>query len=122
MVAERNRVLTISTKMQVPGNIHTGTFNETYFMNDSNWKLLINNDINKWRKYFNWMIGIPEGHTILLIRYEDLKTNVINEMRKILDFLHFKTTGTHMMTYACTFIICSPSFPPNLYLVYSLAV
>ena len=97
MVAERNRELTLSTKMQVSGNLHTGTFNETYFMNDSNWKLFIKNDINKWSYYFKWMFDIPEGHTILLIRYEDLKTNLIKEMRKILDFLHFKTTGIQIM-------------------------
>ena len=103
MVAERNRRLTLSTKMQVSGNLHTSTFNETYFMNDSNWKLFIKNHINKWCYYFKWMFDIPEGHTSLLIRYEDLKTNLIKEIRKILDFLHFKTTGIQMMPCSCTF-------------------
>ena len=77
-----NRKLTFSSKVNVAGNMHTGTFNETYFMKNLNWKDFIKTWIAKWKKYFNWTINIPEGHTILVIRYEDLKNNVINGMRK----------------------------------------
>ena len=103
IVSEKNRLLTVNSNMNVAGNMHTGTFNETFFMNNLKWKKFVNDNINRWRGYFNWMINIPKGHTILVIRYEDLKDNVITEMRKILDFLHYKTIGIYMMTYACTF-------------------
>ena len=93
MVAEWSRRLTAHQKVQGLGNSHIDVYNQTYFMNNLKWKKFVKAQIAQWKKFFNWMIDIPEGHTILLIHYEDLKINLTNEMRKILDFVHYKITG-----------------------------
>ena len=93
MVAEWSRRLTAYQKVQVSGNSHIDVYNQIYFMNNIRWKKFVKDHIAQWMKFFNWMIDIPEGHTILPIRYEDLKINLTNEIGNILDFIHYKITG-----------------------------
>ena len=51
--------------------------------------------------YFDWMVDIPEGHTLLLVRYEDLKANVTKEVKRMLEFLHYRDTGLYVCVYVC---------------------
>ena len=62
-------------------------------MNQRDGKEYIKTHITKWVRYFDWMVDIPEGHTLLLVRYEDLKANVTKEVKRMLEFLHYRDTG-----------------------------
>ena len=94
LVSEWNRQI-ISKFKELPKseNPHVDVHNQTYFMDNLMWQQYVYGYITKWKKFFNWMVDIPEGHTILPIRYEDMKQNMTNEMRKVLKFLHYETTG-----------------------------
>ena len=94
LVSEWNRKIASKYK-EIPnsGNSHVDVHNQTYFMDNLMWQHFVYQYTAQWKRFFNWMVDIPEGHTILLIRYEDLKQNITNEMRKVLKFLHYETTG-----------------------------
>ena len=71
-------------------------------MNHLDWKKYIKTRITKWVRYFDWMVDIPEGHTLLFVRYEDLKANVTKEVKRMLEFLHYRDTGL----YVCCMYVC----------------
>ena len=82
LVAEWNRLL--SSKYHIRrqfGMQHTESHNRTFFMNHRDWKKHIKTYITKWMRYFDWMVDIPEGHALLLVRYVYLKVNVIKEVK-----------------------------------------
>ena len=83
------------------GMQHTENHKQTFFMNHRDWKKHIETCITKWMRYFDWMVDIPEGHTLLLVRYEDLKANVTKEVKRMLEFLHYRDTGLYVCVYVC---------------------
>ena len=83
------------------GMQHTESHNQTFFMNHHAWKKYIKTRITKWVRYFDWMVDIPKGHTLLLVRYEDLKANVTKEVKRMLEFLHYRDTGQYVCVYLC---------------------
>lgn len=41
-----------------------------------------------WVDYFKWMVdGRRSGHPVLVVRYEDLKSDLLTQMKRILHFL-----------------------------------
>ena len=47
--------------------------------------------IKQWSGYFHvWLAdGISKGHPILVVRYEDLKSDTAKEVKRMLEFLQF---------------------------------
>jgi len=44
----------------------------------------------RWKEMIdNWIIQSKPQHPVLVVRYEDVKTKPISEVKRILDFLHF---------------------------------
>lgn len=44
----------------------------------------------RWKEMIdNWIIQSKPQHPVLVVRYEDVKTKPISEVKHILDFLHF---------------------------------
>ena len=88
------------------GMQHTENHKQTFFMNHLDWKEYIKTRITMWMRYFDWMVDIPEGHTLLLVHYEDLKANVTKEVKRMLEFLHYRDTGMYVCVYVCVHYIC----------------
>ena len=45
-----------------------------------------------WKVHFDWLLKRPKDHNIILVRYEDLKQDLLREMERILTFLQFPYT------------------------------
>ena len=63
-------------------------FLETY----SRWTNFVEDQIQRWKVHFDWLLKCPSDRDIILVRYEDLKNDLVDEMGKILTFLHFPYT------------------------------
>ena len=95
LVSEFNRRISGNRIIRL-NNSHTQDHDQIYFLGSKNWKKFIRNSILKWKLLFNWTVDIPEGHDILVVRYEDLKANVTKEVKRMMNFLHYKPRGKNV--------------------------
>ena len=61
---------------------------ETY----SHWTKFVKEQAKHWKVHFDWLLKRPDDRDIILVRYEDLKQDLLHEMERILAFLHFPYT------------------------------
>ena len=61
---------------------------ETY----SRWTKFVEEQAKRWKVHFDWLLKCPDDRDIILVRYEDLKQDLLHEMERILTFLHFPYT------------------------------
>ena len=52
------------------------------------WMAFVERQIERWNNHFDWLFKCPRNHDIMLVRYEDLKSQLVDEMERILKFLH----------------------------------
>ena len=56
---------------------------------NTKWDKFVTGMIEVWQKYFsNWMLN-NESRPVLVVRFEDLKTDLIGQVKRMLDFLKF---------------------------------
>ncbi|XP_064407357.1 WSCD family member CG9164-like [Halichondria panicea] len=68
---------------------HTGATNPKYFSTNKNWDTFVRRESKQWSKYFRtWMVE-SHDHPTMLVRYEDLKVDLVSNVEKMLDFLSF---------------------------------
>lgn len=54
------------------------------------WTNFLDNYLRKWKKRLvNWVLNNHTNHPVHVVNYEDLKSDTVGEVEKILDFLHF---------------------------------
>ena len=59
----------------------------TYTGENRAWNVFVKTKIKKWQYYFmGWLIG-GKGHPVLVVRYEDLKTDSFSQVKRMLEFL-----------------------------------
>ena len=69
-------------------NQHNSFLAETY----SHWTKFVEKQTERWKIYFDWLLKHPADLNIILVRYEDLKENLLHEIERVLTFLHFPYT------------------------------
>ena len=56
---------------------------------NTEWDKVVTSRIEVWQKYFsNWILN-SESRPVLVVRFEDLKTDLIGQVKRMLDFLKF---------------------------------
>ncbi len=51
------------------------------------WNIFVKTKIKKWQGHFvSWLLN-NDGHPVLIVRFEDLKTDLVKEVRRMLEFL-----------------------------------
>ena len=56
---------------------------------NTEWDKFVTSRIEVWQKYFsNWILN-SESRSVLVVRFEDLKTDLIGQVKRMLDFLKF---------------------------------
>ena len=60
--------------------------------NNKEWNSFVKAQVKQWSEYFHvWLAdGINKGYPVLVVKYEKLKLNPSKELKRMLDFLHFK--------------------------------
>ena len=57
--------------------------------NNNKWDKFVTRNIELWQKYFsNWILN-RECRPVLVVRFEDLKTDLIGQVKRMLDFVKF---------------------------------
>ena len=57
--------------------------------NNNKWDKFVTRNIELWQKYFsNWILN-RECRPCLVVRFEDLKTDLIGQVKRMLDFVKF---------------------------------
>ena len=57
--------------------------------NNTEWDKFVTGRIEVWQKYFsNWILN-SESRPVLVVKFEDLKTDLIGQVKRMLDFLKF---------------------------------
>ena len=53
----------------------------------SHWTMFVEQQIKRWNAHFDWLLKCPLDRDIILVRYEDLQSNVVLQVERILRFL-----------------------------------
>lgn len=69
----------------------------------SRWTKYVEQRIERWKIHFDWLFKCPVDHDIILVRYEDLKFDLVHQVERILRFLHFPYRECKLLpTNKCT--------------------
>ena len=66
---------------------------------NSEWNEFVEIQAQEWTKFFSWLLNCPDKHSVLVVRYEDLQTNVVWQTKRMLNFLSFNITGKLSMDW-----------------------
>ena len=94
MVSEWNRLL--STKYGIgnrSGLAHVESHGPKYFLENKNWTQFVKKQSIRWGHFFNWTTNLPIGHDALVVCYENVKTDTVRELKRMLEFLHYNCAG-----------------------------
>ncbi|XP_064388155.1 WSCD family member AAEL009094-like isoform X2 [Halichondria panicea] len=68
---------------------HTGTTSLKSFGANRKWKTFVERESKRWGKYFRMWLVESHDHPTMMIRYEDLKVDIVSNVEKMLDFISF---------------------------------
>jgi len=57
--------------------------------NNREWNRFVTQRVERWKILFSWAINSTDDHPTLVVRYEDLKQNIIHETKRMVEFLGF---------------------------------
>lgn len=63
------------------------------FLENVRWVEFVEHRIKKWEKGFDWLVSCPEDCEIQVVCYEDLVVDMVQEVKKMLKFLHYNVTS-----------------------------
>ena len=68
------------------------------------WGKFLNNSINKWKQYFVSLMrnGIQMNQPFLITRYEDIKSDTLSEVKKMMNFLNVPVSDQLLKTRMST--------------------
>jgi len=80
--------------------------------NNKDWRKFINNSAGKWKKHINrWLNSrLSNTYTILVVKFENLLTNLRAELKRMMDFLGYPYTEEEL---DCTINSGTNSFRRN---------
>ena len=94
MVSEWNRLL--STKYGIgnrSGLAHVESHGPKYFLENKNWTQFVKKTVYKMGTFFQLDNKPPIGHDALVVCYENVKTDTVRELKRMLEFLHYNCAG-----------------------------
>ena len=62
-------------------------------MTYSHWTKFVEEQIERWKVHFDWLLKHPKDRDVILVRYEDLKRDLLPQIERILTFLRFSYTS-----------------------------
>ena len=75
--------------------------------NNSDWDEFVRSRARRWVQMMEWPLQSSTQHPVLLIKYEDLKRDVVATVAKMLDFLGYPYTGRYVHIHVCVCKLCN---------------
>ena len=75
------------------GLSHVELHGQDNFLTSANWTNFLRASIKRWSKTFAWIVEPPAQHKFLVMRYEDIVSDMHTQVKKMLDFLQYNISG-----------------------------
>ena len=98
LVAEHNRAIGVALweasireghRNQLRVSNHVVSFGEEFFGDNLEWQHQIQRLVSNWETMVDHLLVKSRGRPVLIVHYEDLKTNQLHEVKRMVDFLGY---------------------------------